>query len=202
MSRSRDRRERRTCFKLHMSEDGECIRMICWLVGVYMLEEIVRNASKVCIQSFLPGVNYHAPLPKSTCTCERMSFSDACEVVVLLSICMLMSAGTKMFPFQPNCSMINCISPSFSAKTAQTGPLNAWHNTTQRALSTHLYRIASSLSILHLYEKHKNRLISPVHGETRLNSCVCEVHEYRYSTDSNSASRACCLVSIGRTRDP
>ncbi len=96
----------------------------------------------------------------------------------------------------------NWIPRSFSATTRRTGPLNACLNTTQQALSTRLYSIVSTPSMPDLDEKTKNRLISPGRGETRLNSCVCEVHEGRYSTDNNSATRACCLVSIERARDP
>jgi hypothetical protein len=53
-----------------------------------------------------------------------------------------------------------------------------------------------------LDEKHKNGDFSPWRGETRLNSCVCEVHEGGYSTGNNCASGACCVVSIERARDP
>ena len=40
-----------------------------------------------------------APLPKCICTCGRVTFSDASQVVVLLSICMLMTVDTKMSLF-------------------------------------------------------------------------------------------------------
>ncbi len=134
----------------------------------------------------------------STCLCERVTFSDASEVVELWSICMLMTVDTKMSLFWLIFVIENCISRSFSATTAQTGPLNACHNTTQQALSTHLYSIVSTPSTPDLDENSKNRLISPGRGETRLNSCVCEVYEGRYSTDNSGGPRVCCVESIER----
>ena len=145
---------------------------------------------------------YQARQPKGTCACERVTFSDVSEVVVQWSICMLMAADMKMSIFWTIFGIENCISRSFSATTGQTRPLNACHNITQQALSTHLYSVVSPPSIPDLNKKCKNRLISPGHGETRLNSCVCEVHEGRYSTDNNSAQRVCFLKSIELARDP
>ncbi len=139
-----------------------------------------------------------APQAKTTCACERVTFSDIAEVVVLLSICMLITADTKMSLFQPNCCIKNCISRCFSATVDQTEPLNACHNTTQQALSTNPYSIVSTPSLPDSDEQSKNRLISTGRGETRLNSCACEVHECRYPTDNNTASRLCCVVSIER----
>ena len=43
-----------------------------------------------------------APLTKSTSACKSVTFSDTAEVIVLISICMLMTADTKMSLFQPN----------------------------------------------------------------------------------------------------
>ena len=108
----------------------------------------------------------------------------------------------KMSLFQPNCCMKKYISRCVSATVNQTGPLKVCRNTTQQALSTHPYSIVSTPSIPDIDEKHKNRLMSPGRGETRLNSCVFEVHEGRYSTDNNSAPQACCVVSIEREMDP
>ncbi len=138
----------------------------------------------------------------STCLCERVTFSDASEVVVLWSICMLMTVDTKMSHFWLIFVIENCISRSFSATTAQTGPLNACHNTTQRALSTHLYSFVSALFIPDIDEMSKNRLISPGRGETGLNSSVREMHEGRYPTDNSSVPAACCVQSIEQESDP
>ncbi len=113
-----------------------------------------------------------APLPKNTCACESVTFSDLSEIVVVLSICMLMTADTKTSLFQPNFEVKNCFSRSLSTTTHQTGPFIACHDTTQQALSTHLYSIVSTPSIPDLDEKTKNRLISPGRGETGLNSSV------------------------------
>ncbi len=131
-----------------------------------------------------------------------MTFSDAPEVIVLLSVCVLMTADTEMPLFPAIFGIENCISHSLSTISHRTRPLNACHNTTQQVLSTHPYSIASVPSIFDLDEKYINRLISPGRGETRLNSCVCELHEGRYSTGNSSASRAHCVVSIERAKDP
>jgi len=120
--------------------------------------------------------------------------------------CLLGSAGhalpeeleTMISNFWAIFRIENCIPRSLSAMTGQTGPLNACYNTTQHALSTHVHSVVSTPSISDLDEKSKYRLISPGRGETRLDSCVCGVHEGRYSTDNNSAPRACCVVSIER----
>ena len=143
-----------------------------------------------------------APQAKTTCACERVTFSDIAEVIVMLSIYIVISIHTKMSHFQPNCCMKFFISRCFSATVYPTGPLHAWYNTTQQALSTHPYSIASSPSIPILDGKSKNRLISPGRGETRLNSCVCEAYEGRYSTDNSSSPRACFLESIERLKHP
>ena len=96
-----------------------------------------------------------APLTKSTSACKSVTFSDTAEVIVLISICMLMTADTKMSLFQPNFCVENCNLRSFSAASKQTGPLHASHNTTQQALSTHLYSIVSALSYPSSMEKLK-----------------------------------------------
>ena len=137
-----------------------------------------------------------APQAKTTCACERVTFSDIAEVIVLLFICMLMLEDTKMSLFGAILGTENCTPRSFSATTSQTRPLHACHNTTQQALSTHPYSSVSALSIPAFDKKSKKRLISPGRGETRLNSCVCDVHEGSYSTDNDSASRACCADSV------
>ena len=108
----------------------------------------------------------------------------------------------KMSLSQPNCLMKNRTSRYFSAAINRTGPHNACHNTTQQALSAHPYGILTSPSIPDLDTKSENRLTSLKRGETRLISCVCEMHEGRYSTDHNSALRARCVVSIEWARDP
>lgn len=136
----------------------------------------------------------------STRACERVTFNDIAAVVGASGTPLATSSDIKMSLFQPNCCMKICISPCFSTTVNQTGPLNACHNTTQQALSAHLCCIVSTLSIPDLDEKHINRVFSPGRGETRLKSCVCEVHEGGYSTDNSSASRACCIVSIGKER--
>ena len=47
-----------------------------------------------------------------------------------------------------------------------------------------------------LDEKSKNRLFSPGRGETRLNSCVCDVHEGGLLTDIIVVSRACSFLAL------
>ena len=84
---------------------------------------------------------------------ERVTFSDLAEVIVKWSIYIVIPIDTEMSLFQPNCRIENCIPRSFSATTSQTRPLNAYHNTTQQALSTHLYSSVSALSIPDLDEK-------------------------------------------------
>ena len=149
-----------------------------------------------------PGACRSTIEDRSPTTSDRVSFSDLVEVVVQWSICMLMKEDTKMSLFQPNCRIENCTPRSFSATTSQSRPLNACHYTTQQALSVHLCSIVSTPSLPYLDEKSKNRLNSRMHGETRLNSCVCEMYECRYSTDNNSAQRACFLKSIERVKGP
>ncbi len=145
---------------------------------------------------------YQTALPKPTCACGRVTFSDAYASGTRWGTPRVTALEAKMSLFQPNCRIENYISRSFSATTGQTGPLNACHNTTQQALSAHPYSIASTLSIPDLDEMTKNRLSSPGRGETCLNSCVCEVHEGRYSTDNNSPLRARCVQLIEQERDP
>ncbi len=133
---------------------------------------------------------------------ERVPFSDASEVVGASGTPLAALPGTKKSLFQPNFRVENCVSRFFSAMAGRTRPINACRNTTQRALSTHLYSIASPLSLPDLDEKYKNRLISPGRGETRLNSCVYGVHEGRCSIDDSSSPRVCCKQSIEQGRDP
>jgi len=104
----------------------------------------------------------------------------------------------KMSLFQPNVGTEILISQSSSAASRQTEALHACNDTTQQALSAQLYSVVSAPSIPDLDEKSKIRLLSPGRDETRLSSCVCEMHEGRYSTDNNSAPRACCVESIER----
>ncbi len=134
----------------------------------------------------------------STAARERVTFSDGSEVVAQWSICMLMAADMKMSLFWTIFGIENCIPRSFSATIGQTGTSNACHNTTQRALSTHLCSFVSALFIPDIDEMSKNRLISPGRGETGLNSSVCEMHDGRYPTDNISVARACCAESIER----
>ncbi len=130
--------------------------------------------------------------------CERVTISASMLISFVFFMQQLPVTDTEMTLFWLVFGIENCIPRPFSATTRRTKSLNACHNTTQPALSTHPYKIASSPSIHDFDEKHKNRLTSPRRGETRLNSCVCEVHEGRYSTDNSSASRACCVQLIER----
>ena len=98
---------------------------------------------------------YQAPQAKTTCACERVTFSDTADVVVQWSIRMLMTADAKMSLFQPNCRIENYISRCFAATASQTRQRNACHNTTQQALSTHQYSSISTLSIPDLDKKSK-----------------------------------------------
>lgn len=99
-----------------------------------------------------------APHPMGTCAHERVSFSDVYSVVLQWSICLFMLEDTKMSLFQPNCSMKNYIPRCFSTTFVSAGPLIARHNTTEQALSTHPYRIVSSLCIPTFMEKVKKWL--------------------------------------------
>jgi len=146
--------------------------------------------------------HYQAPRPKCTDACERVTFSDARAVVVQWSISTVIRIATKISLFQPNCRMKNYISRCFSATFISAGPLIAFPNTTQQALSTQPYRTVSSPSIPDLDEKSKNRLLSPGRGETSLNSCVCNVRAQGMSTDIIAGMRTCFVVVLERGRDP
>ena len=89
---------------------------------------------------------------------------------------------------------------SFSATVERTRPLMMCRSTTRCALPTGIGRPVSTLSIPDLDENWKNRDSSGTRGETRLNSCVCDVHEGGYSTDTIAALRACSVVSVHRSR--
>ena len=151
---------------------------------------------------FRPYAHIRTFEDRLTTACERVTFSGTAEVIVVLSICIVIQPDTKMSLFQPKWLIKNCISQCFSAMNDQTGLLNTYHITTHQALSKHLCSIVTTHAIPDFDEKHKSRVFSASHSETRLNSCVCEVHEGRYSTDNNSAQRACFLKSIERARDP
>jgi len=146
-----------------------------------------------------PGARRSSLEDRPITTCEKVNFSDAYAAVGGSGTPLATLPEAKMSLFQPNFRVENLFPRSFSATIGRTGPLNACHSTTQQALSAHLYSFASTPSNLDLDEKHKNRVISPGRGETRLNSCVCEMYECRYSTDNNSAVRACCAQSIERS---
>jgi len=131
---------------------------------VHMNDMMTGRCLCLCVELDTVFINGHftclnrleqATQPTCTCACERVTFSDIAEFVVLLSICMLMTADTKMSLFQPNCCMKFFISRCFSATVYQTGPLHACRNTTQQALSTLLYSSASALSIPTYMEKFK-----------------------------------------------
>lgn len=144
----------------------------------------------------------HTQTGTSTCACDRASPAPLITCGARWGTHLSADMEAKMFLFLAIFDIENCISRSFSATRHHTGVLSTCRDTTQRTLSIHLCSIVSSPSISDLDEKSKNRLISLLHGETRLNSCVCEVHEGRYFTDSNSVQRACCVRSIERARDP
>jgi len=148
------------------------------------------------------GASRSTAIEQQSATRERVTFSDAYTVVGVSGTHTSIEIREKMLHFQPKFHIENCIPRPFSATTNQTRPLSACHNTTQQALSIHLCSIVSSPSIPDLDEKHQNRVFSPMSGETRLNSCVCEVHEGGYSTDYNSLLRARCVQSIEQERDP
>ena len=167
------------------------------LCACVKIETVFMNDHSICLNRL-----EQAPLPKCICTCERVTFSDAYANGARRGTHISTEVEVKMMHFQPNFRVENCIPRSFSATPARTEPLNACHNTTQQALSTHQCSIVSTSPLPDLDEKSKKRVISPGRGETRLNSYVCEVLEGRYSIDNNSAPRACCVVSIERVRDP
>ena len=66
-------------------------RRLCVIVEI---EAVFMNDHFICLNRL-----EQAPLPKCICTCGRVTFSDASQVVVLLSICMLMTVDTKMSLF-------------------------------------------------------------------------------------------------------
>jgi hypothetical protein len=130
--------------------------MICWMVGVYAL---ARNRDAVHSPPLIHDMRTHAHTytQQSSSAWERRSLCSLPRCP-LLSRCELTRIDTKMSLFQPNWSMKNCISRCFSATFISTGPLIACHNTTQQALSTHPYRIVSSLCIPTFMEKVKKWL--------------------------------------------
>ncbi len=73
-------------------------------------------------------------------------------------------------------------------------------------LYQHIYTVSSQHCLFPLTWKSSKMTLKfsnfRKRSETRLNSCVCDVHECRYSTDNNSAQRACFLKSIERVKEP
>ena len=92
---------------------------------------------------------YQAPHPKTTCACERVTFSDIAEVVVLWSICMLTMVDTKMSLFQPNCCMEIFISRCFSATFIR--PDHSLHAVT---LLSKLYQLFCTVLLQHCLFPH------------------------------------------------
>jgi hypothetical protein len=63
-----------------------------------------------------------APLPKTTCACERVTFGDTAEVIVQLSFSIGILIETKMSLFQPNFGGKKHISRDVSPFVAPTSP--------------------------------------------------------------------------------
>lgn len=101
------------------------------------------------------------PHVKSTCACERGTFSDNDQIVVQLSICTLATLGTKMLHFQPNFASQKHIFSLFSTNTAPTSPQVISLDTTHIALSSDICGFVSSSSIPDLHERHSSRVFSP-----------------------------------------
>ncbi len=160
---------------------------------------MLRSGSYVPFQNEIAGAGYKTKLAKKYLVWDGASTHGGRSMIRCNKLCPIQKNGaprghgfvhaihTKLSLFQPTCRIENRIPRSFSATADQNRPLSTCHDTTQQALSAHLCSVVSSPSIPDLDEKSKNRLFSPMHGEARLNSCVCGVHEGKYSTDNNGA---------------